>query len=76
MYELLIFCTVISVKKNVQQHDCHCMTPVMTRSLWLKPNCVFAIWLSPDLDAETLRSYLTEKLGKSVTCRKIDTTHK
>ena len=36
---------------------------------------VFASRFSPNLDADTLRNYLTEKLGnKSVTCRKIDST--
>lgn len=35
---------------------------------------VFATRFSPDLDAGTLVAYLTEKLGKSVTCRKIDST--
>lgn len=35
---------------------------------------VFATRFSPSLDAVTLCSYLTEKLGKSVTCRKIDST--
>ncbi|KAL7387451.1 hypothetical protein ABVT39_023677 [Epinephelus coioides] len=36
---------------------------------------VFASRFSPDLDADTLCAYFTEKLGKSVTCRKIDSTH-
>lgn len=35
---------------------------------------VFATRFSPDLDAKTLCDYLTEKLGKTVTCRKIDST--
>lgn len=35
----------------------------------------FVSRLSPNLDADTLRNYLTEKLSnKSVTCRKIDLT--
>ena len=34
---------------------------------------VFATRFSPTLEADTLCSYLTEKLGKSVTCRKIET---
>jgi len=35
---------------------------------------VFATRFSPDLDADTLRDYLTGKLGNSVMCRKIETT--
>ncbi|ROL51267.1 hypothetical protein DPX16_1509 [Anabarilius grahami] len=35
---------------------------------------VFSTRFSPSLDADTLSSYLTEKMGKSVTCRKIDST--
>ncbi len=35
---------------------------------------VFAMRFSPDLDANILCDYLTEKLGKSVICRKIDLT--
>ena len=34
---------------------------------------IFATKFSPDVDAETLRSYLSEKLdNKSVTCSKIE----
>ncbi len=35
---------------------------------------VFATRFSPDLDSQTLCDYLTEKLSKTVTCRRIDTT--
>ncbi|MEQ2171469.1 hypothetical protein GOODEAATRI_010981 [Goodea atripinnis] len=33
---------------------------------------IFATRFSPDLDADIVCGYLTEKLGQSVTCRKID----
>lgn len=33
---------------------------------------VFATRFSPDLDADTLRNYLSEKLDRSVVCRKIE----
>lgn len=35
---------------------------------------VFATRFSPNLDADTLCCYVTERLGKPVTCRKIDST--
>lgn len=37
---------------------------------------VFASKFSPDLDAETLSGYLKEKLGREITCQRIDTVHR
>jgi len=37
---------------------------------------LFAKRFSPNHDDEVLRSYLTDKLGKTVTCRKIDPSRK
>ena len=34
---------------------------------------VFATKFSPDLDSETLTSYMRDKLGRDVTCQKIET---
>ena len=36
---------------------------------------VFATKLAPDLDSETLASYLKEQLSRDVTCQKIDTEY-
>ena len=36
---------------------------------------VFAKKLAPDLDSETLASYLKEQLSRDVTCQKIDTVY-
>lgn len=45
------------------------------QAITTKSVSVFTTRFSPDLEPDTLASYLKDKLGRDVTCEKIDTVH-